>query len=285
MYHAHDGMVYPSSILDITLSNSSRDFFFQMAKQPSTSQLVWIPIRLPKLTLSRNISNIPSSCILHWDKIILSPPLGNIVSNLNGSMSQLTRLPGHIRDIEGSEALLPERLAMNAPREIMRLINWMMANAIDVDGLFVSSAEERLIATIRECLDTGADFPVGTKNDQSLALAFAQTLLQFLDSLSEPIIPVSLHASCAQSTNRDEAYEVLDELPSESVNVWISVTAFLHFIAQQPLEGNHKSGPSKTKSLAAVFAPVFLRDDTSSYPLISPTRKCDFLLYFIDFIT
>ena len=48
------------------------------------------------------------------------------------SLSQLTRLPGHIRDIENSEALLPERLAINAPREIMRLINWMMANAIDV---------------------------------------------------------------------------------------------------------------------------------------------------------
>jgi hypothetical protein len=41
-----------------------------------------------------------------------------------------------------------------------------------------------------------------------MALAFAQTLLQFLDSLPEPLIPVSLHARCAQIKSRDEAFEV-----------------------------------------------------------------------------
>jgi len=146
---------------------------------------------------------------------------------------------------------------------------------------FVLSAEDHLVATIRECLDTGAKFPEVIKNDPRLALAFAQALLQLLDSLSEPIIPVSLHARCAQITSRDEAFELLGELPSESVNVWISITAFLHFIAQQPSVGDSKSSRSKAESLAATFAPVFLRDDTSSYPSISPIRKRDFLLYFI----
>jgi len=193
------------------------------------------------------------------------------------SLSQLIRLPGHIRDLDNLEALLPERLAINAPREVMRLINWMMTHAIDVDGLFVSPVKEHLITAIRECLDTGADFPIGSKNDSSLALAFAQTLLQFLDSLSEPVVPVSLHARCAQTNSREEAFEVLDEFPGEAVNVWISVTAFLHFISQ----GDQSQAIRKAEILAAVFAQVLLRDDILSFPILSPLRKRDFVLYFI----
>ncbi|KIM82825.1 hypothetical protein PILCRDRAFT_457561 [Piloderma croceum F 1598] len=197
------------------------------------------------------------------------------------SLSLLTRLPGPIRDLENLEALLPERLAINAPREIMRLVNWMMANAINVDGLFVSSAEEQLISIVRECLDTGADFPKVMKDDPRLALAVAQTLLQLLDSLPEPVIPVSLYARCAQVTSRDEAFEFLDELPSEAVNVWISITAFVHFIGQQASVGDSEASQGKAERLAAIFAPVFLRDDTSSYPPISPIGKRNFLLHFI----
>lgn len=167
----------------------------------------------------------------------------------------------------------------------MRLVHWMMTNHVDivrVVPMVGESAKEHLVATIRECLDTGAEFPTAIQNDLSLALAFVQTLLQFLDSLPEPLIPVSLHARCAQINSRDEAFEFLDELSSESVNVWISITAFLHFISQQPLGGNSKSSTSKAGSLAVVFAPVLLRDDTASYPPISPIRKCHFLLLFIE---
>jgi hypothetical protein len=35
-------------------------------------------------------------------------------------------------------------------------------------------------------------------------------------------------------------------------------------------------------SEAAIFAPLFLRDDMSSYPPISPIGKRNFLLYFIN---
>jgi phosphatidylinositol-bisphosphatase len=125
------------------------------------------------------------------------------------------------------------------------------------------------------------------KDDPRLALAFAQTLLQLLDSLPEPVIPISLHARCAQATSRDEAFEVcqqqpycctifddliqqlLDELPSEAVNVkqilnhyakgklivwlqvWISITAFVHFIGQQTSAGDSEASPGKTEHLGA----------------------------------
>ena len=69
------------------------------------------------------------------------------------SLSLLTRLPRHIRDLKNYETLLPERLAINAPREIMRLVHWMMTNHVDivrVVPMVGESAKEHLVATIRE---------------------------------------------------------------------------------------------------------------------------------------
>lgn len=104
-----------------------------------------------------------------------------------------------------------------------------------------------------QCLDTGAPFPeakpapsatnsIATNptrittdsfnSPQTLSRAFAFTLLSLLASLTEPVVPYALHARCASVASRDEAFEVLEALPPASVNVWISVTAFLHFISQ-----------------------------------------------------
>jgi hypothetical protein len=82
-------------------------------------------------------------------------------------LSYLTRLSGPIRN---SLELLPENHAVNAPREIIKLIDWLMTNAGDVvcdtascchrmqdpdgtslqDDLFMSPAEAELVDTIRE---------------------------------------------------------------------------------------------------------------------------------------
>lgn len=82
--------------------------------------------------------------------------------------------------------------------------------------------------------------------------------------------------------------------------LWISVTAFLHFFAQQPSTDQAEAGTSKTEVLgrrsfssvgsgaiplnsciAAIFAPIFFRDASPSFPLITPIQKRVFLLYFI----
>lgn len=83
--------------------------------------------------------------------------------------------------------------------------------------------------------------------------------------------------------------------------VWISVTAFLHFVAQQqPSGGEAEPGTKRAEELGAtamafcsgaiplnftpaamLFAPIFFRDTTSSYPPISPLKKREFLLLFI----
>lgn len=60
-----------------------------------------------------------------------------------------------------------------------------------------------------QCLDTGAEFgPQFEKGGTQMSVAFAACLLEFLDSLPEPVIPVNMHARCAQVVSRDQAFEV-----------------------------------------------------------------------------
>ncbi|KAJ3502590.1 hypothetical protein NLJ89_g8815 [Agrocybe chaxingu] len=177
-------------------------------------------------------------------------------------LSRLTRLRGSIRSMESPNDILPENNPINAPREVMRL-----------DGMFVSPGDETIVDEIRECLDTGAEFPYSASaSDPRISVAFASTLLRFLDALPEPIIPASLHPQCIDMSNRDEAFELLDALPPASVNVWISVTAFLHFICQS------SATEQMAVQIAVILAPILLKDDPNS-PItpISPKAKSQFL--------
>lgn len=77
--------------------------------------------------------------------------------------------------------------------------------------------------------------------------------------------------------------------------VWISVTAFLHFICQASKNSSDRSerigtffltiglwiGPEGEIITAILFAPVLLRDDLESQPPVSPLGRRNFLLYFI----
>ncbi|KAJ7450812.1 DNase I-like protein [Mycena latifolia] len=191
------------------------------------------------------------------------------------SLSRLTRLPGPVRTLGAATDLLAEDRAINAPREIMRLVNWLMGPDIILDTVFVSTApDETMVDVIRECLDTGAEFPFSPDaKDESKPIAFGETLLRLLDSLTEPIVPVALHAQCVEMTSRDEAFEMLDAFPPAAVNVWISVTAFLHFVCQSSADPE-----AKAKKIASVFASVLLRDATNA---VSPIGRRNFLMYFI----
>ncbi|ETW77518.1 hypothetical protein HETIRDRAFT_105366 [Heterobasidion irregulare TC 32-1] len=237
------------------------------------------------------------------------------------ALSMLTRLPGPIRTLQSPADLLPASQVLSAPREIMRLVNWLMSHDIEtINEVFLVPGDQDLMASIRECLDTNAEFPerpAGSETKDStslpteLAHAVANTLLALLESLPEPVIPPALHPRCTAATNRDEAFEILDVLPAVSVNVWISVTALLHFLsAHEPPPPNldnalSKSStapsvpvmpsdpfaadlrPSRAARLASAFAPALLRSPSSDSHLtqtadpVSPLAKQRFLMYFI----
>ncbi|KAG1872995.1 hypothetical protein DFJ58DRAFT_407971 [Suillus subalutaceus] len=108
---------------------------------------------------------------------------------------------------------VPARQPVNAPREIMTLIDWLMTHVIDPNDLFNASLEESIYMDIRECLDTGDHFPCLQSGEEHgpLATTIASILVQLLDSLVDPVVPPYLHARCLQMTSRDEAFELLDE--------------------------------------------------------------------------
>ncbi|KAJ4479376.1 DNase I-like protein [Lentinula aciculospora] len=215
-------------------------------------------------------------------------------------LSRLTRLPGPIRSIKSHNDLLTERKAINAPREIMRLVNWLMTCAHPTDDLFTVEADSDIVDDIREYLDTGNEFPYSQDTrERSIPIAFGGALMELLKSLPEYIVPKELHGRCVAAADRDEAFEILDAFPPETVNVWISITAFLHYIVQSsPLRaetiGMFVSAVVKYMlqnnfRLAATFAPIFfgfLRTDlpssTDTTPsAITPLGYQKFIMYFI----
>jgi hypothetical protein len=90
------------------------------------------------------------------------------LTSFANNLGYLTRLPGPIRTVKSIEELLPPERAVNAPREIVRLVQWFMTNAKEVvswrpsfastsdtshlpqEGLFTLPAEDDLVETIRE---------------------------------------------------------------------------------------------------------------------------------------
>ncbi|KAL4243376.1 inositol 1,4,5-trisphosphate 5-phosphatase type II family protein [Abortiporus biennis] len=196
-------------------------------------------------------------------------------------LERLSRLSGPIRS-PASLDLLPVDQALNAPREVMRLVNWLMSHAVDVPDLFVTPGDDSLVFDIRECLDTGNEFEfdISETDKFSICKAFATCLLKFLDSLPHSVIPRSLQARCAQVLNREMAFELLSELPGYTVNVWVSITAFLHYICHQT-DGTH-SNSQYAEILADIFTPVLLREDPSLSAPISIVGKRRFVLFFIE---
>ncbi|KAG1789123.1 DNase I-like protein [Suillus plorans] len=200
-------------------------------------------------------------------------------------LARLTRLPCPVRSMKSPNDQVPAQQLVNAPREIMRLINWLMTYVTDPSDLFNGLIEESICINIRECLDTGDQFPSPQSGEEHgpLTTAIVSTLVQLLDSLVDPVVPSYLHARCLQMTSRDEAFELLDEFPPESVNVWISLTAFLHYMSLQKLPSQSSTNQAEmAEKLATIFASVLLRDDlTGLYTPVSPIGKQKFLLHFV----
>ncbi|KAJ3814924.1 DNase I-like protein [Lentinula aff. lateritia] len=160
-------------------------------------------------------------------------------------LSRLTQLPGPIRAMKSHNDLLGESKAINAPREIMRLVNWLMSCAHPTEDLFMVEADSEIVDDIREHLDTGNEFPYShDTREPSIPIAFGGALVELLTSLPEYVVPKELHGRCAAVTDRDEAFETLDAFPPEAVNVWISVTAFLHYVVQGSSPRAEKIGMS-----------------------------------------
>ncbi|CCO35482.1 inositol polyphosphate-5-phosphatase, 75kDa [Rhizoctonia solani AG-1 IB] len=148
----------------------------------------------------------------------------------------LVRLPGAVRTSTVlKSAQLPPEKASSSPRELMRLINWLMKNSIEFDDLFEKPGDTEIVDQIIEALDTGAEFPYDEETpDHGVALAFGSALLLFLEEMPEPVIPYGLYAQCALTNSREQAYEILDTLPGLNANVRCNLSQDMEAHAVHP---------------------------------------------------
>jgi len=106
-----------------------------------------------------------------WKACWLTDPVVTEYTCFANNLPRLTRLRGPVRSLASPSDLRPDSHPMNAPGEIMRLINWLMSsNARDVwdpslealtrdadwelqDDMFTASPDETAVDTIREVQD------------------------------------------------------------------------------------------------------------------------------------
>ncbi|KAF8336902.1 Endonuclease/exonuclease/phosphatase [Cantharellus anzutake] len=205
-------------------------------------------------------------------------------------LAVLSRLTVPVREFSADSDLGSASDSLAAPPQILKLINWLMTEALDVDDLFLRAPDADSKLRILELLDIGKDLPTFQGSDGQfghsepfggkLAMtshAVASCLVGLIEYSPTPLIPYELYGRCALIDSREGAFEIVDLLPPVSANAVISLTAYLHLYLQ------HHSNLSRKKIvLASVFGSLFFPDPPEHRMLMTPLMKRRFILQFLD---
>ncbi|CCJ29272.1 unnamed protein product [Pneumocystis jirovecii] len=119
------------------------------------------------------------------------------------------------------------------PKEIMRMTEYLISEGKNIDNLFFVPGSASIMIHIREALDTGNEFDLtilenNESNDNIGLFSMAETLLMFLDSLPDSVIPSSFYYRCLDaSISKEDSIIILDALPSFNANLFIYLTDFI----------------------------------------------------------
>lgn len=139
-------------------------------------------------------------------------------SAFGSSLSALVVQPFPVR----AERQCPS-LKLKIPKEMWRLCDWLYKNGMYWSEIFIRSGKSSQREILRECLDTGADFPLEVD-----AYSVGETLLMFLDSLREPVIPYEFYTSALNVCNNFTlCKQTISKFPEANYNVFYYLTAFL----------------------------------------------------------
>lgn len=139
----------------------------------------------------------------------------------------------------------PERLSI--PKELWRIVDYLYRYALDEENLFLQTGDHKEMEAIREALDTGT--PLAEAFHGSVH-SMAETLLRFLESLAEPVIPFSLYKQCLDSSNNyAQCKKLLGFLQTVNYNVFYYLMAFLREVLTH--SHNNKLTPEKLGMVVA----------------------------------
>ena len=93
---------------------------------------------------------------------------------------------------------------------------------MDTPGLFITTGNAQEIERIRECLDSGTEFPKFSVH------SMAEGLIRFLVSLADPIFPSGLCAQFSEGMNLTTwCMQALTQLTPAHYNAFIYMASFL----------------------------------------------------------
>ena len=146
-------------------------------------------------------------------------------------------------------ALRPGSAPMLVPKELWRLVDFLANEGMENENLFLLKGRVHQVAAARDCLDTGAEFPTGID-----VHSVAEVLIQFLQTLTEPVIPVNQYAVCLDSVTPQVSQLIAQNFPAVHRTTFQYLIAFL----KERLKRSSVNA-SSAASLAVVFGRVLMR--------------------------
>ena len=168
-------------------------------------------------------------------------------SSFGCPLESLVRL---VEPVRTASLLLKPEESLRIPKELWTLSDWMYRNGLSEPDVFLQRGIPEEMATLRECLDTGESFPENVS-----AYSVAETMLDFLRSLTQPVIPIVYYGQATDSEQNSIYKQIVEVLPEVNFNVFNYVIAFGKELLD---EKKHHSGVTADE-LALAFGNVLLR--------------------------
>lgn len=226
---------------------------FGMLAPGESTEIVFVTLvdKMTAPSLNSNKEKLDDILILHLENgkdFFISVSGTYMKSSFGCSLAELVRYPQPIRDSTPMPEI--EKFSkLRVPKELWRIVDYIYKNCMDEEDLFLESGDQEEMERIREALDTGAEFGK-VDNPHSMA----ETLLTFLGSLSEPVIPSDKYRQVLEaSQSYAHARQMVSTLPEVHFNVFYYLMAFLRVVLQH--EQKNKLTPEK---LALVFSNVLI---------------------------
>lgn len=129
--------------------------------------------------------------------------------------------------------------ALCVPKELWRLVDAINEKGLYTPNLFFSPGVPAEIESIRESLDTGANFAPCSIH------SYAATMVQFLTTLGSPIIPPALYpvGEVDSQTIQASSRRLLEELPPIHYNTFVYMISFF----RETLMRREQNGLNATK--------------------------------------
>ena len=186
------------------------------------------------------------------------------------SLVQLVNTRHWLRATEAQKE--EQRLAhspdLKIPKELWHLFNYLwLYGGLQQPGLFMARTRElhEQMVVVRTALDTGFEIP---PPPECSSLAVAEVIVEFLEMLPDPVVPVELFPAVDFDHERIEEWSgrFLQQLPVLNQNVFVYIISFLR---EMNLPANNAYNRVNVKEVSRLFTRLLLRP--SSIP--KPAKK------------